>query len=187
MGRYLFVTLLLMPFLIWGFSEQALAAEWNTLKTRYLNIHYQSESDLRKFDKKIKPVKNAIGFSSFSGGSAGSEGELAAKMDTLFQKVQLLLDMRKPFTVDVRIYPGKSALERAYFKIYKKNRSLRAWYIFEYNTVYVSVDDLFAGMLAHELAHAIVDNYLAVRPPRATAEILARYVDGHLNKKAKTY
>ena len=47
--------------------------------------------------------------------------------------------------------------------------------------------DLSAGMLAHECAHAIVDHYLAVRPPRATAEILARYVDGHLYQEAKTY
>jgi len=42
-------------------------------------------------------------------------------------------------------------------------------------------------MLAHEIAHAIIDNYLSVRPPRATAEILARYVGKHLNKKAKVY
>ncbi|MEH0019750.1 MAG: hypothetical protein V6Z89_08855 [Desulfobacter sp.] len=42
-------------------------------------------------------------------------------------------------------------------------------------------------MLAHEIAHAVVDHYLDVRPPRATAEILARYVDAHLNEEAKVY
>jgi hypothetical protein len=36
------------------------------------------------------------------------------------------------------------------------------------------------GILAHEMAHAIIDQFLTVRPPSATAEILARYVDGHL-------
>jgi hypothetical protein len=30
------------------------------------------------------------------------------------------------------------------------------------------------------MAHSIIDNYLLVRPPKATAEILARYVDSHL-------
>jgi len=58
---------------------------------------------------------------------------------------------------------------------------------FEFNTIYLNVQDLFSEMLAHELAHAIVDNHLSVRPPRATAEILARYVGKHLNKKAKVY
>ena len=37
------------------------------------------------------------------------------------------------------------------------------------------------GMLAHEMAHAIIDDFLQVRPPMASAEILARYVDAHLN------
>ena len=44
-----------------------------------------------------------------------------------------------------------------------------------------------AAIMGHEIAHAIVDNYLSVRPPRAAAEILARYVGKHLNKKAKVY
>jgi hypothetical protein len=35
-------------------------------------------------------------------------------------------------------------------------------------------------MLAHEMAHCVIDHYLLIRPPMATAEILARYVDSHL-------
>ena len=44
------------------------------------------------------------------------------------------------------------------------------------------MQDVHAGMLAHELAHAIIDHYLTVRPPAQTAEILARYVDSHLDR-----
>jgi hypothetical protein len=51
----------------------------------------------------------------------------------------------------------------------------------------MNVNDLHEGMLAHELAHAIVDHYLLVRPPRPTAEIIARYVDSHLKKKTPSY
>ena len=36
------------------------------------------------------------------------------------------------------------------------------------------------GMLAHEMAHSIIDHYLTVRPPKRSAEILARFVDKHL-------
>ena len=36
--------------------------------------------------------------------------------------------------------------------------------------------------MAHEIAHAIIDHYLLIRPPRATAEILAHYVDEHLRR-----
>jgi hypothetical protein len=34
--------------------------------------------------------------------------------------------------------------------------------------------------LAHELAHAIIDHYLIVQPPKSTAEILARYTEEHV-------
>jgi hypothetical protein len=39
---------------------------------------------------------------------------------------------------------------------------------------------MYEGILAHEIAHSIIDNYLLILPPKATAEILARYVDEHL-------
>jgi hypothetical protein len=170
-------------------SSPALAVQWETLKTKYLTLYYHSDKDLDTFDKKIKPVEKMSRFSSFSSGNfyEGPRGDLAKKVDTLVEKVQLILDMRKPIKINVRIYPDKAALKRAYFRIYKNKKDLRAWYIFEYNTVYLQVGDLFSGMFAHEVAHAIVDHYLDVRPPRATSEILARYVDAHLNKEATVY
>ena len=48
------------------------------------------------------------------------------------------------------------------------------------NTIYVNVDDTQEEILAHEMAHAIIDHYLLVRPPAAAAEILARYVHTHI-------
>lgn len=187
MLRRILVSILIIAWLIAAGYETALAGKWKTVKTKYLNIHYQNESDLKKFDTKIKPVDNFGSFSGFSSGGAGPYAKLAKKVDALFEKVQLILDMRKPFKVNVRVYPDKKTLLSEYFRIYKKKKDLRAWYIFEYNTIYLNADDLFSGMLAHEIAHAVVDHYMAVRPPRATAEILARYVDAHLNEKAKTY
>jgi len=171
-------------------STTAQAKKWNTFHTKYFKLRYHSVSDLKKFDSRIDYSPNGSSFSSFSKSSVSPKGfkkKMASKLDALFEKVQLILDMRKPFKVIVNLYPDETALQDEYFQIYKKKRKLRAWYIFEYNTIYMNVKDLSAGMLAHETAHAIVDNYLAVRPPRATAEILARYVDGHLTKKAKTY
>ena len=162
---------------------------WKMVKTKYLNLYYQGDRDLKLFDEKIKPVERLGNYKRFSrsNGNKGQHADLAGKVDTLVEKVQLILDMRKPIRINVRIYSDRTALATVYFQIYKKHKNLRAWYIFEYNTIYLQVDDLFSGMLAHEVAHAVVDNYLDVRPPRATAEILARYVDAHLNKEAKIY
>ena len=49
----------------------------------------------------------------------------------------------------------------------------------------IRVQDINEGILAHEMAHAIIDHFFDIRPPRATAEILARYVDKHLNDQQK--
>jgi len=188
--RFLCLVLIPVTLLIFG-QASAVAGQWSSLKTKYLTVMYENEKDLKTFDQNIDFSSGSGGFSSFfnSGKSSGTgfEKKLTAKLDSLIEKVQLILDMRKPIKITVRIYPDKTALHGAYFNIYKKKKELRAWYIFEYNTIYVNARDLTAGMLAHESAHAIVDNFLAARPPRATAEILARYVDSHLNKEAKVY
>lgn len=168
------------------------AEVWYTYSTKYLKLKYLSEEDLKKFNRQIDFDTGGSKFSGFFSSSKessakGFKKQLTEKLNALIEKVQLILDMRKPVKVNINIYPDKDALHDAYYKIYKKKTDLRAWYIFEHNTIYVNVNDLYSGMLAHECAHAIVDNYMDVRPPRATAEILARYVDSHLNKKAKVY
>ncbi|MCP4723044.1 MAG: hypothetical protein GY860_26625 [Desulfobacteraceae bacterium] len=170
----------------------ASAEQLYTLKTKYLTLKYENVQDLNTFNEKIDFSPDTSNFSSFSGTSQSSSGtgvekKMVNKLDALVEKVQLILDMRKPINIIIRIYPDETALHTAYFNIFNTRKKLRAWYIFEYNTIYVNAQDLFSGMLAHEIAHAIVDHFLAVRPPRATAEILARYVDRHLDEKAKVY
>ena len=168
----------------------AMADQWSVFDTKYLVIRYQSLEDLEEFDRRIEFEESAGVSGFFTGSNTGenTEGDrLKKKLDALFEKVQLILDMRKPIKITVNLYPSAEALHEAYFQIYKKPGKLRAWYIYEYNTIYMNAADLKAGMLAHECAHAIVDNFLSVRPPRASSEILARYVDSALYKEVKTY
>jgi hypothetical protein len=80
----------------------------------------------------------------------------------------------------IRLYGTKQQLHAAYRTFHGRPCRLRAWYSYEENTIHVTVKDLHEGIIAHEMAHAIIDHYLVVRPPPATAEILARYVDTHL-------
>jgi hypothetical protein len=157
--------------------------QWNVLETKHTIVQYQSSSDLRKLNQKVD----------FSPGSWGLQGlfakpsphELRSQtkrmLDALYERVQEILDMRKRMKpVVIRVYSTKQQLHAAYDDVYGKRCQLRAWYIYETNTIYVTVEDLHEGILAHEMAHAVIDHYLLVRPPPATTEILARYVDSHL-------
>ena len=156
---------------------------WKSLETKHTIIHYQNEKELKKFHVRIDYGPKSRGLKRLFSSSAPDNLEeiVIEKVDILFKRVQKILGMRKKMEkVNVNVYQDKDQLHKAFMMIYRTKCHLRAWYRYKNNTVYVNVRDLHEGMLAHELAHAIIDHYLLVRPPRATAEILARYVDSHL-------
>ena len=153
-----------------------------SLETEYTIIFYRDLNALQKLNKKIKYGPRKRGFF-----SSPSKDELifmvSRKTDLLFERVQEILDMRrKTKKVAVQCYADRTELDNEFFRIYRKKNHVRAWYWFKNNTIYLNLDDLHEGMLAHEMAHAIIDQFLLVRPPPTTAEILARYVDSHLFK-----
>jgi len=172
------------------FGEPLYDISWLSLETKYTIIRYQSFEDLQKFNRKIDYSPEVFGFMRiFSRTTSGNlPGEITKKVDAIYERVQDILDIRKQTKKTfIKIYPNKNLLLAAYKKIYGKSFSTydtfaepRGWYLYELNTIYINVNDLREGMLAHEMAHSIIDHYLSVRPPNATAEILARYVDSHL-------
>ena len=161
---------------------------WQNIEGNHAIIHYQSLEDLKKFNSKVKygPEHwNSAGLSSTSGSDDLAE-TVAKKVDAIYERVQEILGMRRKIEKPtVKIYQDRPQLDEAHAGISKGKlgfRGLRAWYVYETNTVFINANDLHAGLLAHELAHSIIDHYLLIRPPAATAEILARHVDRHLFK-----
>lgn len=158
---------------------------WQRIETKHTIIHYQSLEDLKRFNTKVKFGPDQWGLNRlFSPPSSDNLADrITAKVDNLFERVQEILDMRKKMKkVTINIYHNKGQLSDVFTEIYKTSCRIRGWYAYEYHTVYLNVDDVHEGMLAHEIAHAVIDHYLLVRPPAASAEILARYVDAHLHK-----
>ncbi len=184
----------LFLFVLYGTSGVCSAAEstvqWTFFKTRYVNLLYTDVGHLKRLNKKIRYSPGGSSFSSFFSSNDKTDWQEAFKnkINALFEKVQLILDMRKAMRkVKIMVFADPDALHREYFRIFKSRKAPRGWYIFKYNTIYINVKDINEGMLAHEMAHAIIDNFMSVRPPRATAEILARYVDKHLLEEVKQY
>jgi len=179
------VTFLFFLFFIQGVFSAFASDElsWKETKTRYTILRYQTLEDLIEFSKKINysPGASGLGWLTHGSSSRSLEDRLKAKIDAIFQRVQQILDMRRKIEmVHIDLYQNKGQLSDAFKGLYHKECRLRAWYAFEKHTIYLNLEDLHEGMLAHEMAHAIIDHYFAMRPPSATAEILARYVDSHL-------
>ncbi len=186
-AKILLLHLLLVCFLLWAvdivYADTKIDDSWHSIETKYLQIHYHSLEDLKKFTKKIDYSPGSLGLKGIFEKKKTDDltNIINQKVDAVYERVQEILDMKKLMEkVKVNIYQSKKQLHEAYQTIFKKPCRFRAWYTHEENTIYLNVDDVNEGMLAHEIAHSIIDHYLSVRPPKATAEILARYVDGHL-------
>ena len=166
-----------------GFAGDENPVHWLSIQSKYTVILYQTPEDLVRFDRQLKYEPASRGLKRlFSHQRSGSITEkVAGKVDALFERVQEILEMRRNMEKPtIFIHPDRDQLHDAYARLFKRPCKIRAWYQYSTNGVYVNVNDLHEGMLAHELAHAIIDHYLLIRPPAATAEILARYVDSHL-------
>lgn len=156
---------------------------WHHIATRHTIIHYQSIGDLNQFNRKVAYHTGKWGVLStiFGSNSDALHDKIRKKVDGIFEKTQHLLGMRKPMDkVHIYICRDRKQLNDHSISIYGRPSRFRAWYVYQLNAVYVNRGDLDEGILSHELAHSIIDHYLLVRPPKATAEILASYVDLHL-------
>ena len=175
-----------------GAAEETPSSQWIFLKTQYVNIFYTKPDHLEQLNKKIRYSPDGGSFSFFFSSPSDKKNwkeNFILKINAMFEKVQRILDMRKAMRkVTIKVFADADALHREYFRLFKlANAAPRAWYIFKYNTIYINVKDINEGILAHEMAHAIIDNFMGLRLPRATAEILARYADSHLLEEVKQY
>lgn len=141
----------------------------NRLKTKYIVVQYRSHKALKKFNRKIdySPAGTSLGGLFSSSQPGDMESKIKYKIDGLYERVQEILDMRKRSDkkLIIDLYDNKKEMGKAYAKLYGGTLRVRAWYIFELNTIFVSANDVHEGMLAHEMAHSIIDHFLTVRPP----------------------
>lgn len=168
-----------------GYAADGNPAHWLAIESEYTVILYQTPEDLIRFDRKLKygPDKRGLKHLFAPKSPDNMADKVADKVDALFERVQEILEMRRSMKKPtIFVHPDREGLHEAYRRLYQRPCKIRAWYQYSTNGVYLNVNDLHEGMLAHELAHAIIDHYLLVRPPAATAEILARYVDSHLKE-----
>lgn len=116
--------------------------------------------------------------------SASPEEQLAATCDVIFQRAQTLLDMRPPdLRVNINIARSHDRIRDVHAAHYGFGTEAIAFYLFEDNTIYTTGDAVSASVLAHEMAHCIIDHYFGIRPPRKIEELLAIYVDEHLHDR----
>ena len=129
------------------------------LETRFAFIRYAADQDLSDFLWRVTGRRFM----------ASEDVELAKiRVDEIVEKVQSLLGMYpEAFRVEIALGPPQEKSDVAY-------------YSHETRSVTVAPNRVTDGVLAHEIAHAVICAYFAEPPPAKTQEILAQYVDRHL-------
>lgn len=178
-----FISLFLL--VIYGNAEAGLsdAENWQQIHTEKTTLYFQTQDDVYRLntciddDPMVQNQEQSVDRLPFS----NMAETVAKKVDAIFVRSQKILGMHG-FTnrINIKLFKDHQQLNRAFFALYNTACTVRAWYTHETLTVYLRLDDLHSGMLAHELAHAIINHYMIVPLPGRSAEILARYVDIHL-------
>ncbi|MFA5317843.1 MAG: HAMP domain-containing protein [Dehalococcoidales bacterium] len=157
-------------------------SDWTTVKSTFCTIFFKDKVDVRKVNDKIDTYRIDFGLSEKPIRASKDPGdEIAYKFDLIFFKVQEILDMRpRDLHLNVRIYKGQSDLDRVYVEIFNQDNKFIAFYIFKLDSLFASEEKISANVMAHEIAHCVVDHYFSVLPPSKVAEMIAQYADVHL-------
>ena len=158
MKRFAIYLIILSAFL---YNPQSLFGQTeNTFKTKYVTIYYAQDKDINDFIWRL-----GGGRSEFS----GNTGLASNRVDRIVERVETILDMI-PKNFKINIYLHRDAL----------SANKIAYYDHKTRSVHIVVDYATDGIVAHEIAHAVINQYFASPPPSKIQEILTQYVDKYL-------
>jgi len=159
MKRLLVYIIFIFALLI-SFPRQAICQTEKIFNTKYSSIHYTSDKDINDFIWRLGGQKLEL----------DSDSALVSnRVDRIVDRVENILDIR-PEHFKIDIYLRRLPLESGRAAFYdNKTRS-----------IYVLIDNVSDGVLAHEIGHAVIHQGLGVMLPSKMQEILAQYVDKYL-------
>lgn len=157
---------------------------WRITRSAFCTIYFKEDVDIEAINNRLDTYKIDYGLSKKPAKTANDpREEIAYKFDLIFSKVQQILDMRPPaLRLNIRIYRAQENLDSVYMEIFNEGNEFIAFYIFKINTLFASQMKISANIIAHEIAHCVVDNYFSVIPPKKIAEMIAQYADAHLTQ-----
>ncbi len=132
----------------------------NSFPTKYSIIHYTDEKDFADFIWKLGGTRTDL---------VRGTDIAASRVDRIVERVEAILDMTPVnFRMDVFIKRGAVSPDRV------------AYYDTNARAIHISLENASEGVFAHEVAHAVIDQYFGAPPPSKTGEILTQYVDKYL-------
>ena len=167
--------LIMLPLFFSPVQAASAREEWKVYETNCCTIQYTDDTYLKAFTLRIG------GFRFTSEGFDQRLSLLKPRIDKIMQKVQAALDMHpSDIHISILLYPDYKSLEKIFRQFTLAGHTPLAFYANKTKSIYVDVSSITDGVLAHEMAHSVINFYFRTPPPAKMQEILAQYVDLHL-------
>lgn len=158
------------------FPRAAAAEEKARYETRYSTIYCDTPEELLEFGRKLGGASALV-----SSYNPQALVMIKDNVDKIVFRVKTLLDMYPAeLRFVIRIYPTHIEIRQVYRDFGVMGAAPIAFYSHRSRTMYLSLEKLNDRVFAHEVAHAVINNYFSSPPPSQMQEILAQYVDKHL-------
>jgi hypothetical protein len=157
-----------------------IGAGWEDFNTSYFKVSVDGGVDLRRVERQLRRRL----FLPDRGGpqDAGAHAAVAFRLDAICEKAMDVLDMHpKMKRLEIRIFKSRGDLNTAYRMLTGNPGDIKAFHVNDCATIFTSEEDIGDSVMAHEIAHAIVDSQYNGIPPPKVGEMLASYVDMHIS------
>ena len=155
--------------------------DWLTAESTYFTIYFKTTTDFKAIERKLKRRRFYYNGNSSSKYLDNPVERVAHRLDVLYKKVRDILNMH-PNRSDIKvvIFKNQKELDDEYYSLFKQRKSYTSFYIYKYDTIYTCEKNISDSVMAHEMGHAVIDHYFLILPPENIKEMLASYVDEHL-------
>ncbi len=174
-GFYAFIIVAGMSIILSVPGPAGAGEAWKVYESHCCKIHYIDAAHLRDFTLRIG------GYRYTSQGLDENPSNVKTRVDEIIEKVQATLDMYPPdLRISIMLYPDYKSIQKIFRSFSLAKNIPLAFYSHKTKSIYVDVSSITDGVLAHEMAHAVINFYFPVPPPVKMQEILAQYVDLHI-------
>jgi hypothetical protein len=83
--------------------------------------------------------------------------------------------------IRIKLHQNQKELSKTIAGITGNATDAPAFYWQKTKTIHLQTEKLSIGILAHEMAHAVVDDFFVIQPPPKIKELLSQFVDREIS------
>jgi len=159
---------------------------WFSIKGESVTFWYVSDVNVKRLEARLRtrdiPINQEYRML-LSNRSLSMEDRLKARIEIILLRVEDILGMTPTdFHVKIRVFKTRRQMNDAYNDMFNDGSNFKSFYMHYFRSVYTNEQDFLDSVMAHELGHAVIDHYFSMPPPSKMAELMATYVDAHLDQ-----